>query len=237
MASLQNGIVVRIPENIKDEFLMLTFTAVHMRTNINTPISSLIGATDASGGSMSGIGGCEAKVPHLLATEIYRKADLKGERVDLDAILFGKHAFAIDDCGRIFEHNENPDLFEHRLKHRKKHLPNPKSFISGRAYVVVHMFAGKRRRGDFHDQMQHLGNILNINFFIEDYDLQLATNHDLLIDDSFKWMLHRAHTGQIAIYFGGPPCGTWSAARFLPGPARPVRTREHLWGLPGLQGK
>ena len=42
----------------------------------------------------------------------------------------------------------------------------------------------------------------------------------------------------IDIWFGGPPCATVSAARFLeiPGGPRPVRSRENFWGLQGLSG-
>ena len=45
-----------------------------------------------------------------------------------------------------------------------------------------------------------------------------------------------ADEGLIDILIGGPPCNTWSSARFRRGPGpRPVRRRgKHCWGLPNL---
>ena len=44
--------------------------------------------------------------------------------------------------------------------------------------------------------------------------------------------------GLLQWLFCGPPCNTWSSARFLPPPAPvPVRSREHLYGLPTLSEK
>ena len=44
-------------------------------------------------------------------------------------------------------------------------------------------------------------------------------------------------SGLVDILLGGPPCGTWSSARHLPGGPPPVRGREKFsWGLPHIRG-
>eukprot|EP00972_Heterocapsa_arctica_P038694 5701617-Heterocapsa_arctica.AAC.1 len=59
--------------------------------------------------------------------------------------------------------------------------------------------------------------------------------HDLTKSTFFGWLLWRAQHGQIQWLLGGPPCGTWSIARFSPYPGPPpVRTRDQPWGFPNL---
>ena len=67
---------------------MLTLTAMHMRTRIDTPVSTILGATDAcDDASFAGIGGVECKISKALSLELYRCADISGERVSLGRVL------------------------------------------------------------------------------------------------------------------------------------------------------
>ncbi len=68
--------------------------------------------------------------------------------------------------------------------------------------------------------------------------VDLATDPDWDVADprTFHRLSEAIEEGLVDAVLGGPPCATWSRARFLPTPGpRPVRTRgEHAWGMPGL---
>ena len=69
-------------------------------------------------------------------------------------------------------------------------------------------------------------------------DLQInPVTGDLSKAEVVDFWKARIRQGQVVGLMAGPPCGTWSVARFnrrRPGP-RPVRSVEHLWGLPDLE--
>ena len=108
--------------------------------------------------------------------------------------------------------------------------------VSSSYIVAIHMFSGRRRIGDFHNCLCKRAAVLGLTIYVEDYDLSVHKRHDLLSTDFFEWLKIRCEK-EVRILLGGPPCGTWSAARHLgpPGPP-PIRSRTHPWGLPGLTG-
>ncbi len=72
-------------------------------------------------------------------------------------------------------------------------------------------------------------------FFVS-IDLEVDALWDLADPVTFHRMAEAVEEGLIDIILGGPPCATWSRARYLPTPGpRPVRRRgEFAWGLPDL---
>ena len=106
---------------------------------------------------------------------------------------------------------------------------------SKRTWNAVHVFSGPRRPDDWHEEVLNTAKQLGATLHAEDYDLEIASGHDLLKDAFYRKLLRRCREGKVQIILGGPPCATWSAARNLgpPGPP-PVRDRHHLYGLPGL---
>ena len=60
---------------------------------------------------------------------------------------------------------------------------------------------------------------------------------DLEDNEMFSVLAVLGEDGVLDIVLGGPPCGTWSPARFLMGGPPPVRRRNGAeWGLKGLKG-
>jgi hypothetical protein len=64
--------------------------------------------------------------------------------------------------------------------------------------------------------------------------------HDILIDSFYADLLQRAHRGDFLAVLAAPPCSTFSISRFIhsdhsdDGGPPPVRTREHITGLPDV---
>lgn len=196
-----------IPPNTFDELLAVSLMCNHMHADISQEICRVIGATDAS---PEGLGACQAKVPATLAKTLFCRADLRGERTTLGGVLQPEPA------GR-----SRPSVPRGPSRH---------------VLVAVHLFSGPRRMGDVHHWWSLLSTTYGVEIALEDYDICiLVRQHDLTREPFFRWLLGRAERGQINWVLGGPPCGTWSRARFSPKPGPPpVRTREHPWGLPNL---
>ena len=67
-------------------------------------------------------------------------------------------------------------------------------------------------------------------------DVAVSAHYDLLDPEKFGRLLGAARDGRFISAHAGPPCGTWSAARYnfaCPGPP-PLRSRASPWGLDGL---
>jgi hypothetical protein len=211
----------RIPYFVHDELQTLAWLAPFLFTDLRAPLSTVLGATDAC---PEGLGACECDLGPEKAQDLFLRAELRGERVKLGAVL-------------------TPEADEPRARHREarpgtfvsEEIPR---YISPRFLVAVHMFSGPRRPKDLHDEWQRLGSEQGYVVIVEDYDLQLASKHNLLDDGFYFWLLVRASRGEISWMAGGPPCGTWSVARYAgpPGPP-PVRSRAYPWGLPNLSEK
>ena len=121
--------------------------------------------------------------------------------------------------------------------------PVPRSF--DRERYILHLFAGRRRRGDFQfyvDSMQHLHadmqiHVLSIDIVIDDKWGDLAN------EETRQFWLRAIFDGHIVALIGGPPCETWSRARGKPfahpgagqrrGP-RIIRTLQEIWGMSSL---
>ena len=118
----------------------------------------------------------------------------------------------------------------------------PRSMTSRKGpYYVVHLYSGRRRSGDFHAMMEQLlAAIPNANIRI--LSLDTAVDPRLNIHDMKLWtfLLTVATEGRLIGLLQGPPCETWSSARFhkqldehdneVRGP-RPLRSAQQPWGL------
>ena len=118
----------------------------------------------------------------------------------------------------------------------------PRSMTSSTGpFYVVHLYSGRRRSGDFHEVMEKLlAEIPNANIRILSLDTAVDTR--LNIHDMKLWtfLLTVAHEGRLIGLLQGPPCETWTSARFhkqldehgdeMCGP-RPLRSAKQPWGL------
>ena len=107
---------------------------------------------------------------------------------------------------------------------------------------VLHLFSGRRRRGDCHDWLQHLAPTLLPQYpvIMLSVDTAVSPEHgNLDRGPSFDIALRLCRRGMIAGVLTGPPCETWSAARHLTPPPecqerwpRPIRSASCPWSLP-----
>jgi len=121
----------------------------------------------------------------------------------------------------------------------------PMQVVDGKRIVwILHLFSGRRRIGDCHWWLTHIGRHLWRGVELRMISLDTAV-HDRLgnLDesDNYNMVLKLAQKGLIAGVLAGPPCETWSAARniLLPdhtGP-RPLRTSDQPWLLSHRTGK
>ena len=107
--------------------------------------------------------------------------------------------------------------------------------------IVLHAYAGRRRRGDIEWYMTALAKRYPDHII-------LTASVDIVIDSNLGdiakvetrdyWLMHIMN-GHVVAFIGGPPCNTWSKARHIKlsgchGP-RVVRSPEAPWGLPSLR--
>ena len=106
-----------------------------------------------------------------------------------------------------------------------------------RVFIVAHAFAGDRREGGIHEWLDRFADEHRLQLLILSIDLAFDPAWDLADPLTIHQLMVLAKGGFIDIILGGPPCATWSRARFLPmrggswGP-RPLRWRtdDEIWG-------
>eukprot|EP00438_Fugacium_kawagutii_P031629 Skav216553 [mRNA] locus=scaffold1776:366751:369579:+ [translate_table: standard] len=124
-----------------------------------------------------------------------------------------------------------------------KPMPVPELWdgINRPQLLVLHCFAGRRRPGDIHAWVQQLGSELFPGIDVVPISVDTAIcpwAGNLLC----PWVLRAIHAlcrlGAIGLCLTGPPCETWSAARFLSNDEdgglrwpRPLRSLEAPWGI------
>ena len=121
------------------------------------------------------------------------------------------------------------------------HCSPPSSF--GQHRVFLHLFAGRRRRGDLQFYLDRMAPPTDYVLHVVSVDIVIdPVWGDASAEQTRAYWLRMAQDGFIAGFLAGPPCETWSRARgkkvsdaqtsrCAP---RTIRTAEHLWGLPSL---
>ena len=134
-------------------------------------------------------------------------------------------------------------LEKEELETKSFHASPPRGFARER--YILHLFAGRRRQGDFQYFVDRLVD-LHDPFFIQVISVDIVISKqwgDLSREDSRQFWTSAILTRQVVALLGGPPCETWSRARgrALPGDGHPqragpriVRTLEETWGLASL---
>ena len=112
------------------------------------------------------------------------------------------------------------------------------AMVSLRVLVFVNFFGGQRRDGDIPHWIEGEQWIEGGVLFALTVDICIdAEMGDLLnTDNADKWK-NWILSGQILGGGCGPPCESWSAARFRKDGPPPLRSAEALYGLEGLKAK
>eukprot|EP00435_Cladocopium_sp_Y103_P032292 s1431_g8.t1 len=107
--------------------------------------------------------------------------------------------------------------------------------------IILHAFAGRRRRGDiewFIDSLSH--QCSGFTILTVSLDIIIDSHHgDISKAEVRVFWLQYIRRGYVAGFIAGPPCNTWSRARAVklsdrPGP-RVIRTPSEPWGLQTLR--
>ena len=103
--------------------------------------------------------------------------------------------------------------------------------------LFLHVFSGHRRHRDLQDQLEALSSG-DTRIFCVSLDICLAReNVDLLSPEVLQYWKGKMRDGWVAGVGGGPPCETFTAARYHEGGPPPLRSYFEPWGLPALTKK
>ena len=112
----------------------------------------------------------------------------------------------------------------------------------GTHQIVLHAFSGRRRRGDLQFYMEQIYDRFSEGVYLTVVSLDIVVDRvfgDVTVEETQQFWFSHASRGEVAAFLCGPPCETWSKARFVQtehferGP-RPVRSAQDLWGLSSL---
>ena len=209
------------PWPVKCELRMLIALGPWMSTNLETPCLRQVFAADAS---MEGYGvvSTPAKVAEILSEA--RLAETKGWTVCFD-----------DDYNDIEEstwseppHGYSADIFEESLSSAP--APQKAGTELPRVFRVAHFFNGHRRHGDLEWWLRTLAVETGIRAEVWSIDVSIDPTLDLTRNDIVELLSIAFRAGFFHAAVAGPPCSTWSRARFRGGGPRPLRTRAEPWG-------
>ena len=109
-----------------------------------------------------------------------------------------------------------------------------------KTYFVLHFFSGRRRHNDIQAQLEYMSNAEQYDIYVLSLDLAISKEKGNLADNDviLKWIA-LCHQGHILGIIAGPPCETWSVARYLAAEngermPPPLRSESKPWGLPAL---
>ena len=159
------------------------------------------------------------------------------------SILVTFQIFRTKACGEWFLGQPEADVLTHEramsffraqsLVMSTLTLAHPER-VRYRLRMVAHLFSGARRSHDVQEYLEPRG-FLAVSIDII-FDQRWG---DLSRDETFSMFVEALRSGYLVAWIAGPPCETWSIARFnaLPGGPRPVRRRGMPWGNVDLTHK
>ena len=107
--------------------------------------------------------------------------------------------------------------------------------------IILHLFSGRRRERDIQMELESLPLPEGVVMTVVSVDVAIDPSRcDLSKDDQQKLWHDLTRGGFVAGLYGGPPCESWSIARWeqlthgLQRGPRPIRCDPELWGLDSL---
>ena len=135
------------------------------------------------------------------------------------------------DLERLKEH---PRITASPADHGERAEPRgrPASLRPRVAQRCLHLFAGRSRAGDVAEALSRLGwTCVDVDILRKD-----DKDQDVLCDAAWARWTSRLKSGEFGFVLAGTPCSSFSATRNHPGGPPPVRSAQHIEGLPTLRG-
>ena len=173
-----------------------------------------------------------ADVPHrpiAIGTANHRERTATYQKVP--SLFLDQETWQADLARVEWDHLEDAPLFP--LCTQIRPLP---------VFLVVHLFSGRRRCDDFHQSLLDFARLRRFQVHVLSVDTATSVHCGDLTFEGVTWsrLSELYLRGAIAATLAGPPCETWSAARYQRPEGitghwpRPLRDAARLWGLPGL---
>lgn len=124
-----------------------------------------------------------------------------------------------------------PTCFVFSEQRIPRHIPMPTQFI-------LHFFSGRRRTFDLQSHLEKQASELHKCIRVLSLDVAIdGALGNLATDQAYHFWVDKCLRGFIHSFMAGPPCETFTRARFKAGGPPPLRSKAYRWGLPGLLGR
>ena len=120
--------------------------------------------------------------------------------------------------------------------------PRYKDVADPPTFLVIHLFSGRRRKDDFHDALKTIAAQSCWQVIVLSMDTAVSLEYGNLMIGAPSWssLIALYMDGRVSATLCGPPCETFSEARFTEAPdgvsrwPRPLRSMSRLFGLEDL---
>ena len=120
--------------------------------------------------------------------------------------------------------------------------PRYKDVADPPTFLVIHLFSGRRRKDDFHDALKTIAAQSCWQVIVLSMDTAVSLEYGNLMIGAPSWssLIALYMAGRVSATLCGPPCETFSEARFTEAPdgvsrwPRPLRSMSRLFGLEDL---
>ena len=201
--------------------LMLAALMPLLQTNLETPWSATVFSTDSSDEGY-GVVQTQAKLEEIVAEASF--CELRGWCVSLeDSYADAEEAEWADPADGWSE-----DVVEAA---EACSPPLPPTLPAERTYRVLHLCSGYRRLGDVERWLRSRAEEENLQLEVWSIDLAVHPDMDFTKAEVVARIVSASRAGAFHAVIVGPPCSTWSRARFRKGNGpRILRTRSEPWG-------
>ena len=127
------------------------------------------------------------------------------------------------------------ETWEVDWKHRYVKISfNPSKLLNPTKRIAIHLYSGRRRKGDYQWWYEGFRSTGDCEFLFLSIDTAVDASMNINDEKLWTFILDSARAGRVESLMLGPPCETWSAARYHDlgsrGP-RPLRSAQRPWGL------
>lgn len=128
---------------------------------------------------------------------------------------------------------------ERQAQRAIRHWPQIAATLTIQLNVFAHLYSGRRRAGDAQHWFEHFAKDYTGSFVFLSVDTVISSCFNVFCNDLWAFLTTIPPCGSLRGILLGPPCESWSAARFMSSAVRrpctrpPLRLATSPWGIPG----